>query len=113
QLDHRAAQLAERVRELVEAGDDVVATLGGGAAGRRGVADEAGEVLALPGELSELLVLRSERREDLVGLLQRRVGATDHGGEVGAAGGESGAEVVEDQAEAIDLGLPGDVLDEV
>ncbi len=124
QLDHRALELAERVRELVEAGDDVVAALGRCGAGGGGVADEAGEMLALLGqrlqdrvavlgELGELLVLLGEGGEDLVGLLERGVGATNHGREVGAAGGETGAEVVEDQPEALDLGLTGDVVDEV
>ena len=65
------------------------------------------------GELGELLVLLGEGGEDLVGLLERGVGATNHVREVGAAGGETRAEVVEDQPEALDLGLTGDVVDQV
>ena len=63
--------------------------------------------VAVLGELGELLVLLGEGGEDLVGLLERGVGATNHVREVGAAGGEAGAEVVEDQPEALDLGLDG------
>ena len=44
---------------------------------------------------------------------ERRIGPPDDLGEVGAAGGEAGAEVVEDQPEPVGLGLAGDVVDEV
>ena len=69
--------------------------------------------VAVLGQPGELLVLLRERGEDLVGLLERRVGSPDHRREVGTAGCQARAEVIEDQPEALDLGLAGDVVDEV
>ncbi len=124
QLNHRQLQLLERVRELDEALLDVVAALGCGLAGGRRVVDEAGDVVALAGErrqhrvgvdgeLGEALVLLGEDREHPVGLLEGGVGALDHFAERLAAGGEAGAEVVEDEPELVGLGLLVDVVDEV
>ena len=49
----------------------------------------------------EHLVLRREQREDLVDLLERRVGAADDLVELGAAAGEAGAELGDDQREPL------------
>ena len=51
--------------------------------------------------------------EHPVGLAERRVGAVDHLAEVLAAAGEAGAELVEDQPEAVAVGRAVDVLDQV
>ena len=59
------------------------------------------------------LVLLAEDREHLVGLAQRGVGAIDDLGQVVAARGERGAERVEDQPEAVRVGLAHDVVDQV
>ena len=69
--------------------------------------------VGVDGELRQALVLLGEDRQHAIGLLQRRVGPLDHLAERVATGGEAGAEVVEDQPEAIDLGLAGDVVEQV
>ena len=69
--------------------------------------------VAVARQAGELAVLESEDVEHPVGLAQGRVGAVDHLAEVVAPRGEAGAEVVEDQAEAVAIGHALDVLDQV
>ncbi len=69
--------------------------------------------VAVAREAGELAVLEGEDVEHPVGLAQGRVGAIDHLAEVVAPGGEAGAEVVEDQPEAVAVGDALDVLDQV
>ncbi len=124
QLRHRRAQLAQEAGEASEALFEVFAALGRRLGGDRRLVDEAGDALALAREraedrvgvdreLHELAVLAGERRQDLVRFPQRRVRALDDLRELVAAGGEAGAEIVEDQAEAVRIGLFHDVVDEV
>ena len=70
-------------------------------------------VVTVAREAGELVALVGEDLEDAVGLAQRRVGAVDDRAEVVAAGGEPGAEVVEDEAEAVAVGRAVDVVDQV
>ena len=107
-----------------ELGAEVLAALGGRLAGDPGVREEAGERLAVLGERLqhrvavgreglELVALVGEDLEDAVRLAQGGVRAVDHGAEVVAAGGEAGAELVEDDPEAVAVGRPVDVVDQV
>ena len=104
---HRRAQLAQERGQALDVGLEVVAALGGrlGHLGR--VLQRRGDPLALArqrrqhrvavdGERCERLVLRGEDLEDLVDLLERRVGAADDLVEVVAAAGDARAELVED-----------------
>ena len=59
------------------------------------------------------MVFLGEDPQHLVGLAQSRVGALDDRGEIVAPRGEAGAEVVDDQAEALGVGLAHDVVDQV
>ena len=111
--------------KLLEPGLEVLASLRGRLGGDVRVVDEPRDVRrarapAEPGpgrrraaSLAELLVLAGELGEHPVGLAQRRVGAPDDRGEVLPAGREPGAEVVEDQPEAVGVGLAHDVVDQV
>ena len=65
------------------------------------------------GEALERAVLPGEDGEHLVRLAQRRVRALDDLRELVAPRREAGAEVVQDQAEAVRIGLAHDVVDQV
>ena len=69
--------------------------------------------VAVAGELAELLVLAGQLGQHPVGLAERRVGAPDDRRQVLAPSGEPGPQVVEDQPEAIGVGLAHDVVDQV
>ena len=124
QVLHRRPDLAQGLGELLQLGLEVVAALGGGLAGDGGVAEEAGDAgavlgqrlqhrVAVAGEAGELVVLVGEDLQHAVGLAQGGVGAVDDLAEVVAAGREAGAEVVEDEPEAVAVGGAVDVLDQV
>ena len=65
------------------------------------------------GEVGQRAVLRREQREDLVGLLERRVGAADDLVELLAAAGQAGAELGDDQRQPLAVGQAHDVVEEV
>ena len=104
---------------------EVGAALGGRLGGHRGAVDEAADPVAVAGQRLEHRRRRCAARSASAwfwrariastALVSRRAGfgAVDDLGEVVAAGGEPGAEVVEDQAEAVGVGLAHDVVDEV
>ena len=62
-------------------------------------------------EVGEHIVLGGEDVQDLVGLLQRRVGAVDGLRERLAVGGQAGAELIDDQRQALLLGCTQDAVD--
>jgi hypothetical protein len=89
-----------------------------------GVLDEARDAVAVAGqrledlvgvarEVGEHLVLLGEDPEDLVRRAQGRVRAADRLVEVRAAAGQAGAELVEDDRQALALGQARDVVDQV
>ena len=86
--------------------------------------DEAADVLALGdqrlqyplrfvGEIGEDVVLASQHRDHLVGLLKRRIGALKGRVQVLAIGVQPRAQPGDDQPEALLLGQTGDVLEQV
>ena len=64
-------------------------------------------------ELGDQPVLAAQDRDRLVGLAQRRVGAADDLVQVLRAAGQAGAELGEDDPEALAVGAAHDVLDQV
>ena len=115
----------EEVRQQLDAAADVVAALGGGLRRSRWPArrsrrtrsrsrasgpSTASEFARQPGQLA---VLVGEDREHLVGLAQRRVGAVDDLVELLAAAGQAGAELAQQDREALPVGQPQDVVDQV
>ena len=64
-------------------------------------------------ELLERLVLRRELGEHAVGLAQRRAGAADDVVDVLGAARDAGAELVEDDPQALAVRAPQHVVDEV
>ena len=124
ELAERRAQLTQEAREAREGELEVGSALGRRGGGLAGVADERGDVVALAAqrrqdplrvrrEVGELASLAGEDREHPVAVAQGRVGAADDLGELVAAGGKAGAEVVEDQAQALARRHPHHVLDQV
>ena len=104
-----------KIGKLLQRGLQLRAALGRRLRGEAGAVEEAGDVGALAGQraqdrlgvacqLRQLVALGSEDREQAVGVAQRRVGAADNLGEVFAARGEAGAQLVEDEAEALRVG---------
>ena len=115
---------AQEAGQQVEPRRDVAAALGGGLAGLVGDHDEVREVLALARQRRERLsesrasrtrrpVLLGQDGQHLVGLLQRRVGAVDDLVEVLAAAGEAGAQLAQQDREALPVGQPQDVVEQV
>ena len=99
---HRRRQLAQELRQPLDVGLEGVAALGGRLRDRAGVLDRAADVAALAGQrpriVSESTASRSstsfwlgEDLQDLVDLLERRVGAADDLLEVLAAAGDADA----------------------
>ena len=76
----------------------------------RWAASGARTMSELTREVGEHLVLVGEDAQDLVGLLQRRVRAVDGLRERLAVAGQAGAELVDDQRQALLLGCAQDVL---
>ena len=64
-------------------------------------------------EVGERLVLAREDLQHLVGLAQRRVRAVDDLVQLGAAAGQRGAELVDQEREPLAVGQPHDVVDQV
>ena len=82
--------------------------------GARPVARERGhDLVRVAREVLEHAVLVAEDREDLVGLLQRRVGVADRLAQLRPAARDGGAELVEDDRQPLLLGQPHDVRDQV
>ena len=124
ELDHGRAQLAQEAREPCERLLQLGAARRGGLADGRRLVDERGDVLALPGQRTqdhvgvgrqalERAVLPGEDGQDLVRLAQRGVRALDDLRQLVTPRREAGAEVVQDQPEAIGIGLAHDVVDQV
>ena len=124
EADHRRLELAQEGRQALDVGLEVVTALGGGLRHLARLVDEGGDVAALARERRERgvgvtrevgqdLVLRGEQREDLVDLLERRVGAADDLVELGAAAGDAGAELREDQRQPLPVRQAHDVVDQV
>ena len=111
-------------RQLLQARLDVAAALGAGDRRLVGLVDEVGDVrlvagqraqdlVAVLGQLGERLVLVGEDLQDLVGLLEGRVGLPDRLAQLRAVGGQAGAELVDDDREALAVGQPHDVAHQV
>ena len=125
EVGHQRPQLAQEGRQPVDAAADVVAALGGGLRGLVGLDDEVGDTcsrsrasgaerrVGVARQPREHAVLAGQDREHLVGLAQRRVGAVDDLVELLAAAGEAGAELVEQDREALAVGQAHDVVDQV
>ena len=80
---------------------------------RARAAERLHDRVGVDGERRELLVLAREQSQHLVDLAQRGVGAPDHLVEVLAAAGEPDAQLVEDDRQALALGLAHDVVEQV
>ncbi len=124
QTAHRQAELAQELGQLLERGFERRAAFGARFGGGAGVGEEAGDagplageggedLLGVGGELGEPVALRGEHAEQAVDIAQDRVGALDHLLDVLAAAGQAGAEFVEDEPEALRIGQPVDVVDQV
>ena len=123
-LLHRRRQLAQEGRQLGDVLLEVARALGRGLARDVGLRDEVGHLgpvagqrsedrVAVAGQVGEHPVLVGEDREDLVGLLERRVGVADGLAQVAAAPGQAGAQLVEDDRQALAVGQAQRVVDQV
>ena len=122
---HRRRELAQEGRQLGDVLLEGARALGRGLAARRwpsmtksatcgAVAGQRSEDrVAVAGQVGEHAVLAGEDREDLVGLLERRVGVDDGLAQVAAAPGQAGAQLVEDDRQALAVGQAQRVVDQV
>jgi hypothetical protein len=121
---HRRAQLAQEGREALQLAAQVVAALGAGPGGVARLGDEprdlgppvgepAHDALRVGGEVGDDAALVGEDGQHLVRLAQRRVRAPDRLVEVGTASGQRRAQLAEEDREALPVGAPHDVVDEV
>ena len=121
---HRGRQLVEEAGQLVEGLAQLLAPGGGDLGGLARLDDEARHLLLARLELGrrpcrsrdEVLdhrVLVAEDLQHLAGLAQARVGALEHLLEVLGPAGEAGAELVDDQPQALAVGAAQDVVDQV
>ena len=121
---HRGSELLEELREQLEVARERATMARGGL--RDGVAlhDEVGDSFAhcrkrlerlvgVDRQFRQHLVLAGEDRQHAVEFLQCGVGATNDHVEVGAAPGQPGAELVDQDREALALGQPRDVAEQV
>ena len=69
--------------------------------------------VAVAARLASTRFWRARIVEDLVGLLERRVGVADGLAQVAAAPGQAGAQLVEDDRQALAVGQAQDVVDQV
>ena len=124
EVDHQRLELAQELGQQVDPAADVAAALGRGLAGRVGLDDPVGHLAALARQRAQRLVgvarqvgeravLLGQDREQLVGLAQGRVGAVDDLVQLVAAPGQAGAELAQQDREALAVGQPQDVVEQV
>ena len=121
---HRRLELAQEGRQLGDVLLQVSGALRGGLRGDVGLRDEVGDLgpvagqrsedrVAVARQVGEHAVLVGEDGEDLVGLLQRRVGVGHRLAQVAAAPGQAGAQLVEDDGQPLAVGQAQRVVEQV
>ena len=124
ELGHRRAQLLEQPRQALDRQAQVRALSGGVARGVAGLDDEPVDLLGVVGErrdhrvrvrrqLLERVRVVGQQVEQVVGLGQRRDGPAQGRLQVARPARDGGAQLVDDQREALPVGQPHDVLNEV
>ena len=124
ELLHRRAQLLEEPGQLVEGGLEGVFWVAVCGRGVVGLDDEPLHLGAVVGQRGEHAVavhvsvlqrvrIVGQQLEQIVGLGQRGHGASQRGLKVGRAPGETRAELVDDQREALPVGHAHDVVEQV
>ena len=123
-LLHRRLELAQEGRQLGDVLLEVAGALRGGLRRDVGLRDEVGDLgpvagqrsedrVAVARQVGEHAVLVGEDGEDLVGLLERRVGVGDRLAQVAAAPGQAGAQLVEDDGQPLAVGQAQRVVEQV